>query len=189
MERLEKFVIQHQAEFDAEVPSLKVWANIDKQLEQKAAKHRPLWKIARIAAAVVILLGIGSVIGANLTQNTSESASTLAEVAPEYAELESYYQNQINHKIQQLASYQHDGYVQEDLRQLDEVFSELRQELEIAPRGAEEQIIKMMIKNYETKVSILERVLEKIQSTTPNDSPIENQLPLEINTNNDEVSL
>ena len=188
MERLEKFVIQHRSEFDSEVPSLKVWAEIDKKLEKKSAKKRSLWGFVRAAAAVVILLGVGSIIGAQLSDSSLDSTSTLAEVAPEYAELESYYHQQINQKIKQLASYQHDGYVQEDLRQLDEVFAELRQELEIAPRGAEKQIIQMMIENYESKINILERVLEKIESTTPGDLLEENQSE-PIKSESDEISL
>lgn len=174
MERLEKFVIQHRSELDTAVPSLKVWAEIDKKLEKKSAKKRSLWGFVRAVAAVFVLLGLGSIIGANLSSTSSDSASTLAEVAPEYAELESYYHQQINQKIQQLASYRHDVYVQEDLRQLDEVFTELRNELEVAPKGAEAQIIQMMINNYETKISLLERVLEKIKSTTPNGTLDEN---------------
>ncbi len=167
MDRLEKFVIRNRAEFDSEVPSLRVWAEIDKQLAQKSAKRLTLWKALRVAAAVVILLCAGSLIGTKVLGPTPAIASSLAEIAPEYADLENYYNSQIDQKIKLLASYRHDVYVQEDLRQLDEIFAELKEELELAPKGAEEQIIQMMIENYETKVSILERVLEKIQSTNP----------------------
>lgn len=167
MDRLEKFVIRNRTEFDSEVPSLKVWAEIDKQLEQKSAKRITLWRSMRVAAAVVILLCAGSFIGNQMGDSSNTMASSLGEIAPEYAELESYYNSQIDQKIKQLASYRHEVYVQEDLRQLDEIFTELRTELENAPKGAEKQIIQMMIDNYETKVSILERVLKKIQSTNP----------------------
>ncbi|MCR9288307.1 MAG: hypothetical protein NXI23_13100 [Bacteroidetes bacterium] len=189
MERLEKFVIQHRSELDSGVPSLKVWAEIDRKLEKKSAKKRSLWVFVRAAAAVVILLGLGSVIGANLSQSSSDSASTLADHAPEYAELESYYHQQIDQKIQQLASYQHDVYVQEDMRQLDEVFTELRKELEVAPKGAERQIIQMMIENYEAKINILERVLNKIQSTTPEQHTLDEYTPNPSKSQSNEVSL
>jgi hypothetical protein len=42
---------------------------------------------------------------------------------------------------------------------------ELREELLNAPEGKEEEIINNLIKTYQTKVSILERVLERVQST------------------------
>ena len=187
MERLEKFVIQNRDELDMAVPSLKVWAEIDKNLERKSAKPRSLWGFVRVAAAVVILLGVGSMIGVNLSE--SNSVAGLAEVAPEYADLEHYYNSQIDKKVKQLASYRHDVYVQEDLRQLDEVFTELRNELEIAPKGAEEKIIQMMIENYETKIAILERVLEKIQSVTPGHDTHEDNDLEQIKSESDEVSL
>lgn len=187
MERLEKFVIQNRTELDTAVPSLKVWAEIDKKLERKSAKRRSLWTFVKAAAAVIILLGAGSLIGVNLSENNSGTG--LAEVAPQYADLEHYYNSQIDQKVKQLASYRHDVYVQEDLRQLDEVFTELRNELEFAPKGAEEKIIQLMIENYETKIEILERVLEKIQSVTPGEDTHEDNDLEPLKPESDEVSL
>ena len=57
--------------------------------------------------------------------------------------------------------------------------AELRAELANAPAGSEERIINAMIYNYKAKLEILERVLEKIQST--------NQGTLK--TENDEISI
>ena len=41
MERdtLERFILDHREELDTAIPSLKVWANLDQQLEQKSAKR------------------------------------------------------------------------------------------------------------------------------------------------------
>ena len=64
-----------------------------------------------------------------------------------------------------LASYRQDGFVRADFQELDAIYEELKQELEKAPAGNEEQVIQAMINNYQTKIEILERVLEKVQST------------------------
>ena len=48
---------------------------------------------------------------------------------------------------------------------------ELRLELEVAPRGAEEQIVTNLIRSYQIKVKILERVLERIGSDNPASQP------------------
>ena len=48
--------------------------------------------------------------------------------------------------------------------QIDELLEELKTELDNAVKGSEEQIINAMINNYQTKLAILERVLQRIQS-------------------------
>jgi hypothetical protein len=48
---------------------------------------------------------------------------------------------------------------------LDKTLADLRVELEDVPKGSEEQVLQAMLKNYETKVAILEIVLEKIALT------------------------
>jgi hypothetical protein len=53
--------------------------------------------------------------------------------------------------------------VMEDLQQIDEVQKDLRRELQNAPKSSREEIIQTMIKNYQTKLDILERVLTRVQ--------------------------
>ena len=67
-----------------------------------------------------------------------------------------------------------------DLEQLDLTMQELRQELLRAPKGQEEQIIENLIRSYQTKVQILERVLERVQSTQqPNTlKPLDNEVSI-----------
>ena len=48
---------------------------------------------------------------------------------------------------------------------MDKTLADLRTELKDVPKGSEEQVLQAMLKNYETKVAILEIVLEKIALT------------------------
>ena len=45
---------------------------------------------------------------------------------------------------------------------------ELRQELANVPPGNREQVVRAMIENYKAKASILERVLERLEESKPN---------------------
>jgi len=167
-DNLEQFIQDNRQEFDREIPSLKVWAAIDKELntdpeEKPVGKTRSMWRYAWIAASVALLLASGAFIGIQMTGEQSEIAS-LSDVSTEYAEMEVYYQKQIQEKVALLARYD-DQTVTKDLEQVDEFMKELQQELKEAPKGNEEIIINAMIDNYQTKVNILERVLERIQSS------------------------
>ena len=170
VDRLEQFICENRSAFDRDIPGLRVWAGIDKALEarQQTNKVHRLWRGLRVAASVVVLLAVGAIIGMYTYKYTQESElPTLAEIAPEYAELEKYYSVQVNNRMQELSRFDQQATVQPDIQQLDELYRELQQELDHAPKGSEEQIIQAMIRNYQIKLDILERVLEKIQTTNP----------------------
>lgn len=167
-DNLEQFIKDNRADFDREVPSLKVWAAIDKEIgseEKPVAKPRTLWRYAWIAASVTFLLATGTLIGLQLNNGTESEIASLGDVSTEYAEMEQHYQSQIKEKVAQLASYDDNASIVDDLSQVDEFMEELKQELQESPKGNEEKIINAMIDNYQTKLDILERVLERIQST------------------------
>ncbi|MCC6726368.1 MAG: hypothetical protein IT258_17810 [Saprospiraceae bacterium] len=179
MSNLEKFILENRADFDAEVPSLNVWASLDKHLDQQRPTVRLVWmKRLRAAAAILVLLLAGGAAGAYLT-NQDQAVESLADMSPEHAEMERYFSSQVEEKMAKLAAYHQDGVVKADLKELDETYEQLRQELKDAPEGAEEKIIQAMIETYQTKVNILEQVLEKVESVNPTT----------INSTENEVSL
>ncbi|MEM1321987.1 MAG: hypothetical protein AAGG75_17135 [Bacteroidota bacterium] len=167
-DNLEKFIADNRQEFDSDIPSLKVWAQIDKQLDHRKPKNKrlTLWKLAGIAAAVAVLLTVGAAIGFQMNDGAGAMVAD-SELATEIDEMERYYKEQINQKAARLASlnYEGKGAVNADLEQLATLFDELKMELANSPKGAEEQIINAMINNYQIRIDILEKVLNNIEST------------------------
>jgi len=164
IDNLERFVIDNRDEFDSDIPSLKVWAEVDRQLHQP--KRKPFrWRgLLQMAAAVLFLLLAGGVAGSFLTQDTgSEASAILQEVNPEFFEMEEYYQVQINQRVQTLASYDPSSTVLSDLQAIDKAMQELREDLEQAPRGKEQEIVENMIRTYQAKLAILEIVLQRME--------------------------
>lgn len=163
-DNLEKFILANRDDFDRAVPNLKVWAEIDKKLEQKSSKRITLRQSIRIAAAILVILVIGGVIGNFLDFNKSaEQAAYLETVPPDFIELEQFYNQQIDQKYQQLVHHQKHHSVESELADIDKVMEELKQELLEAPAHSEPQILRNLIKTYQIKIQILERVLEYVQ--------------------------
>jgi hypothetical protein len=164
MENLERFILDNREAFDTETPDLKVWAELDKQLNSKQAKVVSLsaWlPKMRLAASVALLVATGISIGFYLKSNTK--TPSLADVSPEHAEMEQFYQKEIEKKerlLLQVANHEAPD-VKQDLQAIDQVMLELREELTNAPKGSREHIIKSMIESYKNKVDILERVLQE----------------------------
>jgi vacuolar-type H+-ATPase subunit I/STV1 len=179
-DNLEQFVRDNREAFDDAVPSLKVWAMLDDQLPEQQTKVISLRRVLQIAAAVVVLLGCGTLIGTYIAGGETPQLQAIVNQMPEeLEEIEQYYQKQVDAKYQQLASYKHDQSLENDLEQLDETMDELKKELLVAPKGKEEEIIKNLIEGYQTKILILERVLQRIQSTTKEQSkPEENEISI-----------
>ncbi len=181
-DNLEKFISENRPDFDDKKPPKDIWRAIDQHLDQKGEKSArliPIWRYASRIAAAVILIGSGVLIGLNLN-NQSSDVVAVEEVFPEYFEAEQYYQNEVKEKVAQLASFNHDTEIIDDLEQLDKNYEELKNELSQAPPDKQEQIVNALITNYRTKLSILERVLDRIQST--------NQINLKT-TNNDSIKI
>jgi len=175
MENFEKFVIQNREAFDEATPSLKVWAGIDKQLTQKKRKRRFVGNFSSMAAAAALFLVVGLALGVYLSAEQNGQPS-VAEIAPEFAEMEAYYVSQVSQKQKEIATFVKDETIEEDLSQMDEVLLELKSELINAPKGSREAIINAMIANYQTKIDVLERILEQTGARPENLKEDENSI-------------
>ncbi len=165
-DKLEQFIRDNRPMFDDEVPNLKIWADIERQLPSKPPLRKRIYRLAGMAAAVVFLVGAGIAIGVFwIGPQEVPQLADMENIDPEVLQMEQFYQSQIQEKYQMLTAYQQDPVVKQDFEQLDQTMLELREELLNAPEGKEEEIINNLIKTYQTKVLILERVLERVQST------------------------
>ncbi len=182
-DNLENFIQENRADFDREIPSLKVWAAIDKEIgstDQATAKPRKLWRYAWVAASIAFLLATGAFLGIQMNGGEDPTMASLGDFSTEYAEMEQHYNSQIQEKVALLARYNDDATVNDDLLQVDEFMEELKKELQESPKGNEEKIINAMIYNYQTKIDILERVLERIQSNNEEKSKSEENETIDI---------
>lgn len=169
MDNLEKYIDDHRAAFDDAVPSLKVWAAIDKQLaagqdqspDAPKGRVRSLWRKLIVAASVLLVLTAGIFIGKNL--NTGSAALANQELMEEVDDLRHYYEREINQKQAQLVRYNESKAIDPDLAQIDEQIQELMEELAEVPEEDEEKVINAMVYNYQVKIAILEKVLREIE--------------------------
>lgn len=173
MDKLEKFIRDNREAFDQETPDLRIWSAIDQQINQKEARVFHLHRLLRVAAAVVTLLLAGGFAGAYLMQSNEilpPAGIAQSKLPAEFREVEGFYQDQYQEKVHQLAGYQVDPTFEEDLQTFESVISELKAELANAPAGNEERIIGAIIQNYQTKIEILQRILERVENTNPQNS-------------------
>ncbi|HMR43885.1 MAG TPA: hypothetical protein PKC40_08625 [Saprospiraceae bacterium] len=178
MNNLEKFIRENRADFDKETPGLKVWANISKELEKQktgGAKTISIKRYLSIAAAALVLLTIGGLAGSYFKGQPIPAIAiqNTPELPPEFQEMEDFYRHQYEQQVRLLANYQVDPAFKDDLKQFEEVMETLKTELQNAPKGNEERIVTAIIQNYQAKIEILQRILERIQTTNPKTTKLE----------------
>ena len=166
---LETFIQAHRSEFDTDTPDLRIWNQL--AVATTAPAIRIVWyrRLARVAAAIALLV-TGAGMGLWYANNQPEEAYVgmkMSEVSKEYADIEQQYERDIKEKKAQLARFASNPGTSEvlgDMEQMDKVMEELRIELSNVPPGNREQIIRIMIENYQSKAFVLKKVLEAMQT-------------------------
>lgn len=162
---IEAFIENNKTDFDTEIPNLKIWAQIDKTINRPAERRHILRGWFLRSAAAVALLIVGATAGVFMIEKRADTLveKQIEQVAPDFQKTEKYYNQQVQAKLTELASYQNtDPSVLSDLKQIDMVQEELKAELNNAPASTRQEIVRRVIDNYKIKIGILERVLEHV---------------------------
>lgn len=159
-DKLETFITEHRAEFDMMDPDPRIWSRIDQELRPKGGGSLHYWLIGVI---VILLISISLMFGMELGKSKQTQPAYFASQNQyqEFKETQDYYTSMVNYNLSQIKDPQQSEQVRNDLNQLDEIYLELKNELENSPNGDSEMIIGLMIKNYKNKIDILEKVLTK----------------------------
>lgn len=160
-DELEKFVLNNRDSFDDKEPSPMLWDKIEKAIpEQKTARIIPWFRMAA-AASILLLVGMVGFFAYQSGVNQGV-AMTLADVSPEMAEAENYYEKEIENKKAILASLSSEEDVHVDLKEMEAFMIELKNELKDVSPNEREVVIQAMIENYRTRLEILERVIDRL---------------------------
>lgn len=191
MDKLEKFVRENRVAFDDKTPKHLVWEGIEARLNQQVAPETTpkiiplrsrLYQYTKIAAVALLLLTIGGFMGSYWTSQKQTEQLSFGAINEEYQELETFYSEQVNLQMTQLKKYRIDESLMNDIKELDASFSELKKELKRSGKEADnEVIINAMIENYQSKIDILERVLNHLERKNKDKQSIKNNKDGKVN--------
>lgn len=123
------------------------WVKLSKRI--KPQKRDP-WRVAGIAACFALVI-LGSV----FVVNNKHSGNN------EVAELENFYEGEINQRITLIKSQLQDDKILKDLEEMDIAFAELKADLN--DNVDNEEVITAMMENYRLKLQILEEILNELE--------------------------
>ncbi len=172
-DNLEKFITDNKNEFDVFEPGDELWEKIQ---DQSTPVKRMNWKLVLGRVAAVLAIFIASYFFHDMVQkpegselsNTDELEQPGDERMQMLMEAEVFYTSKINaakEEIFTLAGNNREmiDIVNYDLEELDDVFTELKNDLK--DNSHNEEVIEAMIQNYRLKLEILEEMLLQLNKS------------------------
>lgn len=168
LDRVEAFVTSHRADFDTEEPPAGLWNNLladlpatAKVVSLQTRRNPTVWYRVAAAAAVILVAGallLGRQMG--LQEAQDQQLALIYAIDPEFPEAEAYYQNEIGQLFHQVSSRNSDPQLYADLEAIDQSMQELRDQLAEVPRDQQAALVADLIKSYQIKLQILEKVMQ-----------------------------
>ena len=162
MSGIEKFIQENRSSFDDKMPDRSIWLGIEQKLDKE--EHHKIFQLRwfKVAASVILILCCGILIGLNIndTGNSGINYAANAELM-KFKDAESYYDLQVSMRYNELKDTTAKANVDEDLKQLDLIYQQLKDEMIRSNYTNTEILIDAMIKNHKTKIEILENILNK----------------------------
>jgi len=167
---LEDFIRTNREEFDEIEPSADLWGRIEKHLppvtgepKKREAKTFSLWFVMRVAASVIVVMGIG--FGLYL-KNEKKAGVDFAAINPVYAKQQGQYISMIADRRSELKSIaKSDPELYKEfsaqIAQMDSTYKEMNNELATSPN--QERVLRAMIRNLKIQTDVLNQQLKVIE--------------------------
>ena len=168
--RLEEFVNANRNEFDDIEPSADLWGRIEQELpmhftqqKKKEAKTFSLGFVLRIAASVIVVMGISFVL---YLRNQNANKINYASINPVYAQQRIQYTRLIANKRTELQAVAHtDPQLYKEFSaetaKMDSIYRKLNNDLATSPNP--ELVLRAMIRNLEIQTQVLNQQLNVIE--------------------------
>jgi hypothetical protein len=168
--RLEDFIKNNREEFDDLEPSADLWARIEKhlpaevpELKKREAKTFSLGFVLRVAATVIVVMGIGF---AFYLRNEKKEGVDFAAINPLYAEQKIHYTSLIETKrieLKSIAKSDPQLYKEfsEEIAQMDSTYKQMNTDLVTSPN--QERVLRAMIHNLKIQTEVLNKQLGVIE--------------------------
>jgi len=170
MDNFEKHIRENAAAFDDhKADHSKMWAKISKELIKEEPKVIPFWRspMLKIAATVLLLVGIAGFIGVSLRNDTNTTFAS-----KELLDIDMHYKGLVSYQVELVKN--NPNLSEEDkidflsfMDELDEEYEELR--LEMRKNLDNQLVLEAIVSNYKKRIELIEQLLKQI-----NDSKIQN---------------
>lgn len=166
---IEKLVLDNLDELNDQEPPEGHFERFETRLKEEGKVKAFSWnRVWRVAASVVfVLLAVNQ--GRIWLTPGEEDPISLANISPEYAEVEYFYTSSIQNGINTwnnlaaggIVSEEENRIMQQELKDFEVRFDEIQKELEANPY--DERVIQAMLEYYQAKLNVITLIVNKLQ--------------------------
>lgn len=168
MDNFEKHIRENASQFDEhKADRSKMWAKISEEIQAEPVKVIPLWKspMIRIAATILLLVGIGNFIGLKI--GAGENIET-QYAAKELLDIDMHYKGLVSYQVKlvQNSTNLSEEDKTEFLSFMDELDTEYEQlRLEMQNNLDNELVLEAIVANYKQRIALIENLLKQINDS------------------------
>ncbi len=177
-DRLEKFVQEHNEEFDIYSPPAGAWNNIERKLKKKKSPAiRPYWALA--AAVLLIVVSFAWFNNRQAGRHASAPELQLVSINPELVNAEVYYASIVETQHQEIKLLGK-GYpevcndLDRELCNMDTLYGQLKTEYQAS--GGNEAVMQAMVENLQARVQLMNQQLQFLKGISAHKSSKGHQL-------------
>lgn len=167
MDNFEKLIFKKRGEINNDLPAEGHFERFEIKLGKSGNKRLNYWIGFISGIAVVLVLGLFFVFSQD---KQDDSTMTLSKVSDQYAEVEFFYTSSISNQTQKLIDLtkklEHDDpsleLITKELKDYDSTYHQISVELKASPN--DERVISAMISYYQTKLEIINRILNELEN-------------------------
>ena len=162
---IEQVVSQCREKLDIDYDFSSSWGSIESKLDQrqktKTTRSAGIYSIWSRVSAIAAVLVLGIVVGRYMVPslNAVPSSSPITEI-------KSHYNQEVNRHITLVKAYEPNHAILDEIRALDEQIDMLEKDYSDATELQKELILESMISNYQSRVYLLENILNKLNTHT-----------------------
>jgi len=172
MDNFEKHIRDHAAQFnERRADKDKMWAKISEELHQEKPNIIPLWKkpLFRVAASVLLLLGLASFFGLTVLDNSAEKTQYASK---ELMEIDMYYKDLVSYQVELVKNNQ--TLSEENKAEFLSFMDELDVEYEVLKKEMQknldnEQVLEAIVSNYKKRIELIENLLHQLNESKKQD--------------------
>jgi len=180
MTDLEKIIIENREKLDSFEPGDGHFARFRQKMSGKTAYREIRFLDYMKIAAVVLMASLFSFFLYSQIESyfLKSDQYSLGDVSNEYREVEEYYTGLIKARYYELeqietAEPEQKELLFKELSEMDRLMNQMQQDLKTNP--TDERIINAMIIHYQSKLGIMNQILDQLENINNNNKPIQNE--------------
>ncbi|MBT3209673.1 MAG: hypothetical protein HN704_05160 [Bacteroidetes bacterium] len=135
----------------------------------------PINEFVKIAAIFIFIFGVSLIFITNIKENADNLSEIqeicLSDISDYYEEIEVFYCSKIEQKLKVLTKISYfdskikNEFLSKEFQEIETSYSELQKEL--GANGDDSRIIEAMIRNYQIKTELLDKIINELNNINP----------------------